>query len=426
MSIKSYMTYNNFKDAIISHRFRHKLMNFALNNIEYKQKKLILKSFPSFCDLNTTNVCNLKCKFCEIHYFHKKAKEISGKVFPNKLDIEMLKKHDSWLKYIVAMKLSSATGEPFANPNIVEIIHILSKHGIRLYADTNGLLIDEKTVKYLVQNKFRSLSFSIHAGNTETYKYLQGGDFNHLLSNLRKLVDIKDRNKSNYPLININFALNKENASTLKDIMHISSDIGVDTFTLYHYYDSRNILNKNVTFYSDVEQCNKLLGDAYDYAKKLNLNVTPVKPAYLTNGSENAPTLQTKSHCNAPWTSIKFKGCVEFENSEYIGVCNRILLFRIDFKKFYGNHTNTFRTIWNHELLQYFRKSVNSNPICKFCKDPDTPIVRCLNNVEYSHRRDKATKDFFAEFRNSYDFNEIDGLTILDENPYKYEEKDGF
>lgn len=134
--------------------------------------------------------------------------------------------------------------------------------------------------------------------------------------------------------------------------------------------------------------------------------------------------------CEAPWARIKFKGCVEHENCEYISICNRILLFRINYQKFYENKENSFsQNIWNHPVLQFFRETVNSkesNPICKFCRGPDTPKIRCLDNVEYSHRRDKAVRDFFDEFRKRYEFEEVDGLTVLTENPYKYDEKDGF
>ena len=72
--------------------------------------------------------------------------------------------------------------------------------------------------------------------------------------------------------------------------------------------------------------------------------------------------------------------------------------------------------------------STESNPICRFCIDPDTPRVRCIDNIEYSHRWDKAVKDCFNEFKRSgIKHDEVGGLTLLDENPFAYcAEKDGF
>lgn len=429
MVLKSYLSKENLKEALINPQFRMRIKNFTMCNIDYRLKNKVVKSFPYSASLNTTNLCNLRCKFCEIHYFYKKAKEISGKVFPNHIDTEILKNHSEWLKYIIAMHLSSATGEPFTNPHILEVIRYLKKYTIKLSMDTNGLLIDESIAEELVKSKFNSLSVSIHAGDSKTYTYLQGGDFSRVISNLKNLVNLKKKLNSKYPRITINFALNRENAHSVKDLMKLLKDIGVDNFWMYHYYDSRNALNRDISFYFDIETCNKLLKDAYDYAKEIGLRILPVEPPYLSNLNEGGNS-NSNRHCKAPWTSIKFKGCVEYENCEYVCVCNRILLLRIDYKRFYENEENSFlKDIWNHPVLQFLRETVNSkesNPICKFCRDPNTPKIRCLDNVEYSRRRDKAVREFFVEFRKRYDFKEVEGLTVLDENPYKYDEKDGF
>ncbi len=427
-----YLNRENLKEALINRRFRLKIKNFAMCNIDYILKNKVVKSYPYSANLNTTNICNLRCKFCEIHYFYKKAKEISGKVLPNHIDIEILKNHSEWLKYLISLGLSSATGEPFTNPNISEVIRYLKKYYIKLSVDTNGLLIDEKIAEQLIKSKFDSLSVSIHAGDSKTYTYLQSGDFSRVISNLRDLLNLKRELNSNYPRITINFALNRENAHSVKDLMKLAKDIGVHAFCLYHYYDSRNALKRDISFYFDVEVCNKLLEDAYNYAKNIGLRIVPAKPLYLSNINESDINSNSGNfrHCKAPWTTIKFKGCVEYENCEYVCVCNRILLLRINYKRFYENKENSFlKNVWNHEVLQFFRETVNSkesNPICEFCRDPNTSRIRCLDNVEYSHRRDQAIKDFFDEFRKRYDFDEVEGLTVLSENPYKYDKKDGF
>lgn len=429
MDLIQYLSRKNIKEALINPQFRMKIKNFMCNNIDSLLKNKVVKSFPYSASLNTTNICNLRCKFCEIHYFYKKAREISGKVFPNHIDVEILKNYSEWLKYLVRLHLASATGEPFANPNILEVIRYLKKYGIELSTDTNGLLIDENIAEQLVRNKFDSLSISIHAGDSKTYAYLQGGNFNRVILNLECLVNLKKKLNINYPWITINFALNRENAYSLKELMKLLKDIGVDAFLLYHYYDSRNALNRDISLHFDVERGNKFIKDAYDYAKKISLRMKPAKPVYLSNLNEGNVSNYGKP-CNAPWTTIKFKGCVEYENCEYISVCNRILLLRIEYKKFYENKENSFlKNIWNHPVLQFFRETVNSkesNPICKFCRDPNTPKIRCLDNVEYSHRRDAAVSDFYCDFRKRYDFEEVDGLTVMNENPYKYDEKDGF
>ena len=111
-------------------------------------------SFPYYATINTTNICNLRCQFCEIHYFYKKAKECAGQVFPNHLDTEVLIHGDEWLKYMISVELSGASGEPFINPHFIDVIHLLKKYDIQLTATTNGQLINEAIARELVKTGF--------------------------------------------------------------------------------------------------------------------------------------------------------------------------------------------------------------------------------------------------------------------------------
>lgn len=430
MGLGSYLNLKNLK-ALGNSQSRLKIINFAINKIDRISNKKVVRSLPYSAALNVTNMCNLRCRFCEIHYFYKKARELSGKVSPNHLNVDVLKSHNDWLKNVISLELSGATGEPFANPNIIEVVRYLKGLGIMLSATTNGLLIDDKIAEQLVKNKFDTLLFSIHAGDSKTYADLQGGDFNHFIARVKTLVNLKKQYNSANPRINMNFALNKENADSLKNLMKLAKDIGVDAFTMNHYYDCRNVMNRDISFHFDVEKGNDLLKDAYYYAEGIGLKMIPGEPPYLTDMTADDIEDNPGGRCEAPWTTVKFKGAVEYENCEYISVCNRILLFRIDYQKFYKNErASFFKNIWNSGVLQFLRKTVNSpesNPVCRFCRDSDTARIRRIDNVEYSRRRDKAIRDFFTEFKRScYRHKEIEGLILPDENPYKYDEKDGF
>jgi len=118
-----------------------------------------------------------------------------------------------------------------------------------------------------------------------------------------------------------------------------------------------------------------------------------------------------------PWNSIKFKGCLEYENSHYIGVCNRIILFRLNYKEFNGDF---HKDIWNHELFRFFRRNVMNNPICKFCRNPETPKLRCIDNRKYQIERDVAVNNFFKMAFNRIKVKERKGIYLFTENPYKY------
>jgi hypothetical protein len=108
----------------------------------------------------------------------------------------------------------------------------------------------------------------------------------------------------------------------------------------------------------------------------------------------------------------------------YVGICNRIELFKLNYKKMSLNNKEDFNNLWNHPILQYLRKTVNSesgdiNPICKYCKNFNREILRNISQEEYSRVRDEAVRNFFSSARKKrIEFNKIEGLEVLSENPY--------
>lgn len=394
--------------------------NILLNSAESAKKKTILQSYPYKGILNVTDVCNLRCAFCEIHHIYNKFE----KLYPNFIDVDALKRYSSWIQYLYNLEFHGNVGEPLMNKNFADIVKFLkTKYGTRLFVNTNGILLDEKVADTMVKYGFDDALISIHAGKKETYKELTGANFNKLVDNIRYIVERKKEGGKNKPLIGAAFALNRINASDIEDFMNLAANLDVDYVALFHYYDVRNKLPKTVSLYFDPEEGNKLVNKMYELAKSYGINIQPSEPPYLPGKEETEKAMKEEEidnrKCYEPWTTIKFKGCIEHPNSHYITVCNRIMLFRINYKEY--DIENDFDFIWNHPLLQYMRETVNSddlNPICAFCRNRATPILRCVDNKRYRELRDEAMREFYYEARRSYDLPEKKGLYLLDKNPY--------
>lgn len=406
----------------------NRYFNLLINNSDYQAQNQIVKSLPISACMNVTNICNYRCEFCEIHYLYQYAKEKAGMVFSNHLTLEDLKNHDEWLKNIFNLELSGASGEPFANPEFVPIVHYLKEKypHLILTATTNGSLIKPTDVEALVGAKFDRLLFSIHGGDSNTYRLLQGGDLDKILSVIKDFIKIKKQNRSRYPLLSINFALNKLNADSIFNLIDVLSGLDIEFLYIQHYYDARNALKekypaKEISYYFDVGAGNKLMERIYEYAAQKQVNLYPAKPLFLNKaslGEIESDVCAPCRRCLEPWRSIKFKGCVEKEGTVYLGVCNRILLFRLNYKEFFA-HGGGFSDIWNHPLIQFLRSRVGDNPLCEFCLNKENNSVRCLNYAEYGARRDKAILDFFAEYKKVYiNVKEIPGLEVVDRHPY--------
>ena len=409
---------------------RGRFSNLVTNNLEISLKKIKAASFPVSATLNVTNLCNYRCKFCEIHYFYDFAKKKSGKVYANNLTVDGLKEHDEWLKYVYNLELSGATGEPFINPYFVEIVRYLKNKykRIMLTATTNGALIKMPDIEDLIDCGFDKLLFSVHGGDVATYSLLQNGDFNHVIKVIKTVIERRKSKNSRYPTVAINFAINKLNSASVYRLIDEFVGVDLDYIHIQHYYDGRNRLHvdyrpEEISYYYDPEVGNKLLDEVYAYAKEKHVHLYPEKPLYLPDLRKSVPSVsqQCTNTCAEPWRCLKIKGCVEENGAVYFGICNRMILYKMQVEEFYKNG-GKFDDIWNHPVLQYLRQTVGQNPMCQFCQDPNTSILRCVNNETYALNRDRAVENFFENCaRYSKEYPQLKGLEILQKNPYEYE-----
>jgi len=296
--------------------FKLKLSNNFLNIYEFSKKKEHLKSFPNQLSLNITNLCNYRCKFCEIHYFYKFAKETSGKVFPNHINLSFLNKFHNLFERLKNVELSGATGEPLVNPIFIQICRKLKAYKIEISTTSNGALLDQNIIREIVKMKFNHIMISLHSGEEKVYNELQGGDFNRIVSNLQDLIKIREENNSKLPRVSVNCLLFKPNHHTITKLIKILNDIGIDDLNINQYYDARNKIEGEVSYYFDSTEGNKVLKEIYKFAKDLNFKLTPKIPNYINIDKETVNI--NKKICNSPWMQLKLKGCVEYENSHYV------------------------------------------------------------------------------------------------------------
>ena len=141
--------------------------------------------------IHLTEKCNLNCAYC---YENKTNKDISFENIKNLIDYELSRKQ----KYCIIIFYG---GEPVLQKNIIKdtIDHINSKmcktefyYGIT----TNGTLLDDDFIKYMKENKFVNIAYSID-GMQETHdlnrKTIDGsGTFNIVEKNAKKLLNCFD------------------------------------------------------------------------------------------------------------------------------------------------------------------------------------------------------------------------------------------
>lgn len=191
--------------------------------------------------IEATNSCNLNCKTCfltgiknkKIKFFDNKSCNFSFKLF--KKLTKQLKLFDSYSN--ITVNLSG--GEPFLNPEILDILKYSGENNIRLMIFTNGTY-DNKINQKLIRNNVFAVMFSIDGNCNDHGKNKGIGSFNKTLENIKYLQIEKRENNSYYPILAINTVISKLNINSFDSVFDLAqrSGCGVLSFSLVQWSNS--------------------------------------------------------------------------------------------------------------------------------------------------------------------------------------------
>ncbi len=127
------------------------------------------KAIPLSGAFELTSRCPLDCKMC---YVHKKENDCEA--------IKHEKSTQWWLNLAEEAKnagvfmLLLTGGEPLLRRDFEEIYLAIKKMGVLVSVNTNGLLIDDKKVKFFADNPPQKLNVTLYGASAETYRELCG------------------------------------------------------------------------------------------------------------------------------------------------------------------------------------------------------------------------------------------------------------
>ncbi len=132
--------------------------------------------------MDTTWMCNLKCKMCEWDDIQIDRK--------TPVDFNLFKRVIQEFMELGLRKINlGVSGEPMMHPEITEIIKFLSERKLEISVVTNLSYSIDKFIESL--RKVSNLIVSIDAATPDTYsKVRTGGDFERVLSNVARLSDM--------------------------------------------------------------------------------------------------------------------------------------------------------------------------------------------------------------------------------------------
>lgn len=220
----SYTRKSRHLQLLLRHSGTQKLLNVARTELSRVRGDIVLKSRPYIYIVDTGNVCNLRCPLCPTGYrgLERPQSLMSLAQFGTIID----KIRD----YAVEVILHN-WGEPFLNPDILPMIRHAHANGIGTTLSTNLNLVNrgEEFLEHVVDSGLEHLTVSIDGTTQDVYEiYRRGGNLSRVLTNLRHLVEYRNRTRRIDPLVEWQFLVMKHNQHQIEDARSLAAEIGVD------------------------------------------------------------------------------------------------------------------------------------------------------------------------------------------------------
>ncbi|MBN1126364.1 MAG: radical SAM protein [Sedimentisphaerales bacterium] len=201
--------------------------------------------------MDASTVCQLRCPCC-IHATGEKEKITYGF-----LRFENFKWFLDTYPEFRRVELSG-WGEIFLNPEIDDIIAYAYNKGVHLTATagSNFNSVQPETLENIVKYQFRHITVALDGATSEVYRiYRQGGDFDTVLRNIRRINELKKQYNSPYPELRWQFIVFGHNEHELEKAGQMASELNM-------IFQPKLNANHSYAPAKDKEQLRKIFGAA--------------------------------------------------------------------------------------------------------------------------------------------------------------------
>jgi len=185
--------------------------------------------------MDTNCICNVRCIMCNQRKASDEKEFMSFDQFKSIMDI---------FASNIRMLYLSCAYEPLLTPNFTEYLKYAKSKKIPYVSFcTNAMLMNDKVISCLVDNKIDEIIISFNGFCEEDYnRIMKGSDFKRVCQNIRALNEYKKITGVTKPHIRLNTILLKSNVLHLEKMMRFLIDYQIDTiqFRELVVYESQN------------------------------------------------------------------------------------------------------------------------------------------------------------------------------------------
>ena len=291
---------------------------------------------PISISFEPTTSCNLRCPECPsgLRQFTRPTGMLSNNFFRD--TVEQLK--DDLLYLIFYFQ-----GEPYLNPDFLDMVKHASDRGIYTATSTNAHYLKDENAKRTVESGLDRMIISIDGTTQETYSnYRIGGNLDKVIEGTKNLIKWKKELSSKTPHVIFQFLVVKPNEHQIEDVKKLGEEVGVD-----------EVRFKTAQIYDYENDPNQLIPDNPKYSRyqKTENGHTSIKNPLLNH------CWKLWHSCVLTWDGLVVPCCFDKDATHQLG----------DLKQ------NSFEEIWQGAKYQTFRKSLlkarSEIDICTNCTE---------------------------------------------------------
>ncbi len=181
---------------------------------------------PFSISFEPTTACNLRCPECPsgLRSFTRPTGNLKQDLFTRVID-ELAP--DLWALTFYFQ------GEPYINPNFLDMVRIANDRGLYTNTSTNAHFLTEEKAEATVRSGLSRLIISLDGTDQETYSaYRREGELAKVIEGAERIVKWKKKLKSLTPHVVFQFLVVKPNEHQIPEARTLAKRIGVDDLWL--------------------------------------------------------------------------------------------------------------------------------------------------------------------------------------------------
>jgi radical SAM protein with 4Fe4S-binding SPASM domain len=216
-------------------------------------KKPIQWGVPMTISIEPTTACNLRCPECPsgLRSFTRDTGNLKTDTFRKILD----QLHRRLMYLIFYFQ-----GEPYINPQFLDMVKTASDKGIYTITSTNGHFLNDDNARKTIESGLDRIIISIDGTTQEVYQqYRKEGKLENVIQGTKNIIKWKKELKSRTPHVIFQFLVVKPNEHQIKDVYRLAEELGVDevklkTAQVYDYENGNELIPDNLQYSRYVPQ----------------------------------------------------------------------------------------------------------------------------------------------------------------------------